>query len=308
MEKGFITIATGDELYYRLAYNLLKSYKFYTSSPMPFAIICDKENEYTKYFDYVIKIDESKKNFMDKFEIFDKSPFEKTIFIDADSLAYNDLNVLWNYFETATDFSCIGEEFSVIPQEKEDCWYEIQDVGKYGENVDYRCRCHAGLMYFRKSERLTKMRDDCFDLINNYETYKFKIRSDSIDECVLAVAMAYNNMRVTNIPENFFEFFPGITYLKLKLKKNYSEYKTCWNNLTRKNISLIHFGTKSTKSPYYVFTIKFINYENKQKKSLFGKILYEKQLLLFILKVNHKISTFFKKVFIKLKLIFKKSK
>ena len=54
MTRGFITIATGKELYYQLAKNLLLSYKLFTDQPYPFAIMCDRENEYTKDFDDIV--------------------------------------------------------------------------------------------------------------------------------------------------------------------------------------------------------------------------------------------------------------
>ena len=37
MTKGFVTIATGREEYYKLASNLLASYKYHTTRPMPWA-------------------------------------------------------------------------------------------------------------------------------------------------------------------------------------------------------------------------------------------------------------------------------
>ena len=43
MTKGFVTIATGKEAYFILAYNLLNSYRKFTKEPLPFAIITDKE-------------------------------------------------------------------------------------------------------------------------------------------------------------------------------------------------------------------------------------------------------------------------
>ena len=45
--KGFVTIATGQERYYKLARNLLHSYRLFAKDPFPFAIISDRENEYT---------------------------------------------------------------------------------------------------------------------------------------------------------------------------------------------------------------------------------------------------------------------
>ena len=47
MEKGFVTLAVGDERYYKLAFNLLLSYRYHNKSSIPFAIIADRKNKYT---------------------------------------------------------------------------------------------------------------------------------------------------------------------------------------------------------------------------------------------------------------------
>ena len=47
MTHGFITIATGDAQYYKIAVNLLHSYRWFSKAPVPFAILADQENEYT---------------------------------------------------------------------------------------------------------------------------------------------------------------------------------------------------------------------------------------------------------------------
>ena len=56
-KKGFVTIATGKEQYYRLARNLFLSYKYFTKEPLPFALLCDRENEYSEEFDQVVLIE-----------------------------------------------------------------------------------------------------------------------------------------------------------------------------------------------------------------------------------------------------------
>ena len=53
MTHGFITIATGDAQYYKIAVNLLHSYRWFSKAPVPFAILADQENEYTADFDDV---------------------------------------------------------------------------------------------------------------------------------------------------------------------------------------------------------------------------------------------------------------
>ena len=85
--RGFVTIATGKEHYYRIAGNLLRSYRL-NAGRYPFAIICDRENEYTAEFDKVVRMEKPTNSYMDKLRLFDCLPFEETIFIDADCLVY----------------------------------------------------------------------------------------------------------------------------------------------------------------------------------------------------------------------------
>ena len=87
MTRGFITIATGREQYYEMAKNLVLSYRLFCDNPLPFAILCDKENEYTKAFDQVILFQPGPRVYFNKFELLRRCPFDETIFIDADCLA-----------------------------------------------------------------------------------------------------------------------------------------------------------------------------------------------------------------------------
>ena len=104
--KGFVTIATGQERYYKLARNLLHSYRLFAKDPFPFAIISDRENEYTSEFDKVIVISDASNSYNDKLKLFRELPFEETIFIDADSLAYGDLHG-GIFFVTQVIFHCL---------------------------------------------------------------------------------------------------------------------------------------------------------------------------------------------------------
>ena len=98
-ERGFVTIATGKTHYYRIAKNLLDSYRVNASGAFPFAIICDRENEYTAAFDKVVMLDNPTHSYMDKLRLFDCLPWEETIFIDADCLVYGDIDRWWKLFE-----------------------------------------------------------------------------------------------------------------------------------------------------------------------------------------------------------------
>lgn len=51
MTHSFITIATGDKQYYKLAVNLLHSCRHFFENSLLFAIVADCENAYTAEFD-----------------------------------------------------------------------------------------------------------------------------------------------------------------------------------------------------------------------------------------------------------------
>ena len=87
----------GKERYFKLAKNLLYSYRKFASVKYPFAIICDKINHYTEEFDEVILLKKAYCNYLDKLQLYDYLPYDETIFIDADSLAYGDLDQWWDF-------------------------------------------------------------------------------------------------------------------------------------------------------------------------------------------------------------------
>lgn len=94
MTKGFVTLAVGDDRYYRLAANLLLSYRYHTDSAMPFAIVADKENEWTKIFDKVVILPNPSFSYMDKIELLSHLAWDDNVFIDADCLIFKDIKSL----------------------------------------------------------------------------------------------------------------------------------------------------------------------------------------------------------------------
>ena len=89
-KRGFVTIATGQERYYKLARNLLLSYRLFAENPVPFAIIADQENKYTDEFDNVIVISDASNSYNDKLKLFRELPYDETIFIESFTLKFLD--------------------------------------------------------------------------------------------------------------------------------------------------------------------------------------------------------------------------
>lgn len=189
--RGFITIATGREEYYHLARNLLRSYRHFCPQPLPFALLCDRENELTADFDNVITFPNGASNsYLDKLSLGDFLPYDETIFIDADCLAFGDLNSLFDWFQDADDFSCFGR---VLPLEDKTGWFEVENLGELREKVSYVVGLHGGIYYMRRGETTRKVFDTARALVPDYPRFHFKGKFDTPgDEPLVALSMALN--------------------------------------------------------------------------------------------------------------------
>lgn len=141
MSHGFLTIAAGDEKYYKMAANLLQSYRYFSKPPLPFAILADRENEYTAKFDDVMLLENAHCNYLDKLSMLESLPYDVNIFIDADCIAYGDLNRLFDMFKDADDFSCFGR---VLPLNDKTGWFEYENLGELKQKVSYVVGLHGG--------------------------------------------------------------------------------------------------------------------------------------------------------------------
>ena len=188
MTHGFITIATGDAQYYKIAVNLLHSYRWFSKAPVPFAILADQENEYTAEFDDVRLFPGAHRNYLDKLEMFALLPYDVNIFIDADCLAYGDLNWLFDLFQNADDFSCFGR---VLPLDDMTGWFEYKNLGELQEKVSYVVGLHGGIYYMRKTSQCRDVLKTAQELVPHYAEYRFKGKfATPGDEPLVALSMA----------------------------------------------------------------------------------------------------------------------
>lgn len=296
MTRGFITIATGKEQYYRLAANLLMSYRYFAEDPLPFAIISEEENQYTSLFDDVIITSESTHSFMDKFLLLKLCPYDENIFLDADCLAYGDLNKYWDFFENATDFSCVGVN---VPRDQRDgAWYNVEDIGDYGKKLEYKVRVHAGVFFLRRSEKLKRLYENCMDINSHYHELYFHTCPGSRDECILGVAMPLNGMKAVRESRNMIIFYSLATYLEADILHGILKYKTQWYDMVEKGL-LLHWGTAYTKTPLYRYNAACLHYMTelgKKQQNIIEKLWYEKKLMYKALLSLSTIRKFFERV------------
>ena len=292
LTKGFITIATGKEQYYEIARNLLRSYRFTTKNPLPFALLCDTENEYTKEFDDVCIFNEAKCNYLDKLEMYEYLPYDINIFIDADCLVYRDINRLFEEFSNADDFACFGR---VLPLDDKTGWFEYENLNAdLQKQIDYVVGLHGGIYYMRKTEKCKKILDDAKTFSLNYADYKFKGKfTNPGDEPLIALSMAVNKCKPIKFDLSaiycYWECENGI---KFSFKNN-SAYVVPENIYT----DIVHWGTRFTRTPIYLKQSSALNLLRENKPDIlldlsdfkYNIIIFYNRVLNFAKRVSNKI-------------------
>lgn len=279
---GFVTIATGDEQYYKIAYNLLRSYRRFAKKPLPFAIIADRENDYTAQFDDVRLFEHAKRNYLDKLEMFDYLPYDINIFIDADCLAYGDLNRLFDIYKDADDFSCFGR---VLSLDDKTGWFEYENLGDLKETVSYIVGLHGGIYYMRKTEKCRAVFDTAKKLVPQYKEFKFKGKFDTPgDEPLVALSMAINKCKPITYDLHFILcYWEFENKIRLNIAKGIAETK----DGTIKT-DLLHWGTRFTKSPLYRKQIEALSCLEDNRGSIALLLIDIRYAFIFAgLKISH---------------------
>ena len=245
VSRGFVTIATGDEKYRQMAVNLLHSYKKYTANPYPFAVITDKTDEYTAEFDDVVVIDDARYTYLDKLTLWRDTPYDETIFIDSDTLAYADLNHWWDELEDADDFSVFGKCLDISSDKG---WFYYDGIGKFQETVEFIPEFCGGVYFLRKTEKCRKV----FELAKYFEEHFYeyafhKLYTKPADEPVFALAMAAENCRPVDYEATIVN--PVVKRLKTDTDKPLAEYKR-FRGETYTG-SIVHWSTFKTDLAYY---------------------------------------------------------
>ena len=277
--RGFVTIATGKDHYYRIAYNLLCSYRL-NSGRYPFAIICDRENEYTEAFDKAVVLKDPAHSYMDKLRLYDCLPFEETIFIDADCLVYGDIDRWWDLFEDAGDCSVFGCAYEDLSTELG--WFRTEGMGKYKDDIKFVPSFSGGVYYLRNTETCAKVFETAKEAAAHYDEYPFAIFKDPADEPVIALGMAVMGCRPVECEDVGLYTYRRFTRADISVPEAEWYYRDKW-----RPIILIHWGNFGSMKAFYLFE------STKAKRKLAGKpekgfgwtVLYRFKLLYYALHV-----------------------
>lgn len=286
MTRGFVTIAAGKEHYFKLAMNLLRSYRMHTNNPLPFAVLCDKENEYTQEFDKAVVMRDVKCSFLDKLKLYDYMPYDEVIFIDADALAYADLNIWWDVFENATDFSGFGFVWDLKSGRG---WFNPENIGEFTGKVKYVPALQGGVYYLRKTPTCEAVFRTAQHIIDHYFDYEFAgFKNEPADEPALALSMAVHNCKslrnmneqhcahVCNMPR-MNHLNADITVPKCVFEENNEEWQG----------ELIHWGSARTRYAYYRFESEKVSRAYNRTDTSIGYMLkYKSRLRYYLLILN----------------------
>lgn len=243
--RGFVTVATGSDYYYQLAANLYLSYKKRGRGQYPFALICDRENEYTALFDRVVLVDDIRRSTIDKLLI-RYAPFEEAIFMDADTLIVEAVDDLWDYLsghDAVTAFGC------TLPLDSQKGWFTYEGSGKYKPHVKYLISMNGGIYYVRKSAEAEQMFQDALEIVDHYGEVDFKYFSTPQDEPVMAMAMVLNGFVPRDVA------YDMIILPAHKKKVTVDHCGRVYENGQPSQTKMIHFATANTR----LFLYNYLN-------------------------------------------------
>lgn len=260
MKRGFITVATG-EWYCYLARNLVMSYKLFSDNTYPMYVITDRQGEklLKGYFDGLIVLDNPNYNFLDKILVYKNTPFEETIFLDADMSIVKDITFLFEQFEyNNSEVSCYGT-LRDITEEEPPIHFGAAAVQSFG--LKQYIRFGGGMYYYKKSQKADELIDFIFDdLIPNYDKYDLlhigayfgNDIKKMADEPLVGLAMVVKGMKPVNQPPHLMRYYRGNMMETLSWNMNIRDLSfEWWGEVVHPYIA--HYATYNTYTWKYTY-------------------------------------------------------
>jgi hypothetical protein len=203
--EGYITLALDRQIYYDMAVNLARSVRYFDKA-RPICLLHNAEITIDDLagscFDYIIEMPH-KEGYLgcaNKFRVFEHSPFEKSMYIDADCMmVLNDIDRHWRrctgYFSITGDKTTSGK------------WYDL-DIAKVCANfgIPYVVEMNSGVFVFDKSAEAAKFFDHLDGLFANHRNSLSKIHQGRegqyADEPLFGTAMGQFSLEPVDAPPN----------------------------------------------------------------------------------------------------------
>jgi hypothetical protein len=166
--RGYLTMAVGKARYLEMAVDMALSLRGHTSYPISIAadepLAAEVERRYPSVFDSIVRLEE---RFLDgralKYGTAAATPYEETIFVDADCIVLGSLDWLWRVLDS-TDMAMVGEQLSA-DQDHNHHGFSTRDLmRRFG--LERYLKTNSGVFCFRRASTLAVM-DECLDCYLN---------------------------------------------------------------------------------------------------------------------------------------------
>ena len=252
IKRGFVTVATGD-YYCRLAQNLAMSYRLFSKTTYPLYALTDEKGakRLKQYFDGVVVMKEPTYTFMDKIAVYENTPFEETVFLDADIDIVGDISTMFDAFEkNGSEVSCLGRMIPITDK---------TPPIHFGEEAIRQFRLtefiafNGGVYYFKKSEKAASfIRWILDEAVPNYDRWKLKVfrTGQMADEPLVGLAMLVQGMRPTLIDKHHLGLVIDMKSLSWDMKAHTAHHIRYGEDITT---VILHYGTHNTHHKKYVY-------------------------------------------------------
>jgi len=267
MSQGIITFAFGGQRkYLDLAKNLAKTLKK-TNPSIKRCLITDSEDEeLNSLFDDIVDYRKDYGNSVEQKIFIDKySPYKKTLFIDSDSLVVEDIEYMFNEFDSFNyPFVAVGDTYL----KRGDC-HPLFNVDHLinNLNLDALPCFNGGVYYFDKEKKPNDFFEFSRELLKRDDLFPDKFRGEGIaDEAIYSAALGAFNYPLIDFKNKGMYTTINMVGKPLIKNKTLSFYKrnfiTGENNL--KSPSIIHFpGNQTETFLYYKMLINITGEEIK---------------------------------------------
>jgi hypothetical protein len=154
--RGFITMAFGSDQFIRMSKGLARSMRLHSPGARLAVATDSTDPELKSLFDIIVPLERSFGDGVSQKFLIDKySPFEKSFFIDADSLVFRSTDELWPMYESCGGFGAKGWDYLTAERPH----HGVSDMPGYLAyfGVQRLPNFNAALFYFDRSVTATKV-------------------------------------------------------------------------------------------------------------------------------------------------------
>ena len=263
-DKGIITIAIGGK-YVKQAKFLAQSC-ILNSPHLPRAVITDCKDYLEPFYDIIIDYKkELGSPFETKTQLHLYSPFNKTLYIDADSLVYSNLETLFNTIDSSPFLYC------GVPSKNGIWYYDIEKVIRECQ-VEWIPQFNSGMFLFSKNENSLEVFKTANALMQNHADLDigFFRNNQYPDEPFFALALAKHGIEPFEDFGRFSRTLIGADSIRLNILMGYARFK---KNGIWVFPSIVHFCGRLGNCFYTMEKFRLIIFLSFTFYRLFGAIL-----------------------------------